>query len=82
MPNKHAAIKDLRKNQKRAAHNARIKTNIKALFKKSKELIAAGKSTEATDVIRAFQKAVDKAAKVGVVHKNLANRKKAALMKK
>lgn len=81
MPNKHAAIKDLRKNQRRAARNARVKTNIKALFKKSKEIIASGKTAEAKDVIRAYQQAIDKATKTGVVHKNLAARKKARLMK-
>lgn len=81
MPNKQAAIKDLRKNRKHAVHNARIKTNYKALLNKSKSLIKDGKKVEAKDAIKAFQAAIDKAAKNGIVHKNLAARKKAALMK-
>jgi small subunit ribosomal protein S20 len=81
MPNKHAALKDLRKNRKRAAHNARIKTNVKALHKKSKELVAAGKKDEALTAARAYQQAVDKAIKSGVIHKNQASRKKSQVMK-
>lgn len=81
MPQKHAAIKDLRKNKKRAAHNARIKTNVKALFKKSKELAAAGKKDEARAAAQKFQQAVDKAAKHGVVSKNQAGRKKSQISK-
>jgi len=81
MPNKHAAIKDLRKNKKRAAHNARIKTNVKALFKKSKELAAAGKKDEAKTAAQKYQQAVDKAVKRGVVTRNQAARKKSQAMK-
>jgi len=81
MPNKHAAIKDLRKNKRRAAQNFRIKTNVKALYKKGITLLKEGKSKEAADVARAFQQAVDKAAKVSVVSKNAAARKKSAFMR-
>lgn len=82
MPNKHAAIKDLRKNRKRAIANARIKTNIKALFKQSKELAAAGKTTEAKETARKYQQAADKAAKRGIIHKNQAARRKSSVMRK
>jgi len=81
MPNKHAAIKDLRKNEKRAAHNARIKTHVKALYKKAKELVAEGKGAEAKAAVVSFQQAVDKAAKRGILHANRAGHKKSALMK-
>lgn len=81
MPNKHAAIKDLRKNHKRAAHNARIKTNVKFLRKKSAELLEAGKTADAKEAIRALQQAVDKAAKTGVIKPNKAARQKSSLMK-
>ena len=81
MPQKHAAIKDLRKNQRRAAHNARIKKNVKSLFKKTTSLITESKKTEAAEAARAFQQAADKATKVGVLTKNTAARKKSQLMK-
>lgn len=81
MPNKHAAIKDLAKNRKHAAANARIKTNVKQLFKKGSELLKQGSKDEAQKIIVAFQKAADKAAKNHVMSRNAANRKKSNLMK-
>lgn len=81
MPNKHAAIKDLRKNKRRAATNLRIKINVKALYKKGMALVSAGKTKEAEEVARAFQQAVDKAAKISVVSKNAAARKKSSFMR-
>lgn len=80
MPNKHAAIKDLRKNKRRALRNGRIKRHVKALFTKTKALIKEGKMDEAKEASRLFQAAADKASKRGVVHKNLAGRRKSKLM--
>lgn len=82
MPNKHAAIKDLRKNKRRAAMNARVKTNIKALYKKAQNLISEGKKAEAKETVTKFQQAADKAIKTGVLNKNTAARKKSSLMSK
>lgn len=81
MPNKPSAIKELRKAKKRAAHNNRVKTNVKALQKKCVELIKAGNLDEAKRVMVLFQRAIDKAAKVNVVSKNRASRKKSSIMK-
>ena len=81
MPNKHAAIKDLRKNRKRATHNTRVRTNVKFLVKKTSDLLKAGKTAEAKEAIRALQQAVDKAAKLGIIKPNKAARKKSSLMK-
>ncbi|MCC7357460.1 30S ribosomal protein S20 [Candidatus Uhrbacteria bacterium] len=82
MPNKHAAIKDLRKNKRRAARNAQVKTNIKALFKKASAFVREGNKSEAKDAIAKYQQAADKAIKTGVLNKNTAARKKSSLMKK
>ncbi len=81
MPNKQAAIKDLRKNKRHAAINHRIKTNVKALFKKGIAIVKDGKKAEAIEAARLFQQAVDKAAKHHVISKNASRHKKAALMK-
>ncbi len=80
MPNKKASIKDLRQNHKRATHNARIKRNVKFLTKQSKDLITAGKKEEAKKSVIALQQAMDKAAKVGVISRNRARRKKSSFM--
>jgi small subunit ribosomal protein S20 len=81
MPNKHAAIKDLRKNKRRAERNVRVKVNVKALYKKAKTLLAEGKKSEAKEIALKFQQAADKAAKTGVLTKNTASRKKSSVMK-
>jgi small subunit ribosomal protein S20 len=81
MPQKHAAMKDLRKNKKHAAQNERVKRNVRHLLKKSEELLKEGKTAEAKTAILAFQQAVDKATKTGAVSKNKASRKKSVLMK-
>ena len=80
MPNKHAAIKDLRKNARRAARNLRLKTHTKSLLRKAKDLLKEGKKTEAKAAVMAFQQVVDKAAKNMVISRNTANRKKSSLM--
>ena len=81
MPNKHAAIKDLRKNRKHAAHNERIKRHIRFLTKKNETAVKAGNSADVQQTARTLQQALDKAAKAGVLSRNKAARKKATLMK-
>ena len=82
MPNKHAAEKDLRKNHKHAAHNTRIKTNVKQLLKNTQTLIKEGKFAEAKPMALKLQQAIDKAAKHHIVHKNKASRMKSLVMSK
>jgi ribosomal protein S20 len=81
MPNKHAAIKDLRKNKKRALRNARLKSHVKALWRQTQLLIKEGKMKEAKTMAQSFQQIVDKASKNDVVSRNAASRKLSSLMK-
>lgn len=81
MPNKHAAIKALRKNRRQATVNARIKTNVKSLYNKGISLVKSGKKAEAKEVALKFQQAVDKAAKLNILSPNAASRKKSTLMR-
>ncbi len=74
MPNKHAAIKDLRKNKRRAARNLREKINVKALMKQLKALIKEGKQSEALELVKKLQQAAGKAAKKNIIHPNKARR--------
>lgn len=74
MPNKHAAIKDLRKNHRRAARNARLKTHVKALERNWKPLLKEGKTTEVREAVLKLQKTTAKAAKKHVIHRNKAAR--------
>ena len=81
MPNKHAAVKDLRKNERRALRNARLKTHVKSLSKQLKEVVKAGNKTEAIEVSRKLQQAAAKAAKNHVLHFNKTRRMTSAAHK-
>jgi ribosomal protein S20 len=81
MPNKHAAEKDLRKNQRRATRNARLKTHVKHLAKSVHELSTDGKKADAKTVAAKLQQAADKAAKHGIISRAAAGRKKSLAMK-
>ena len=81
MPNKKAAIKDLRQSKKRAERNARIKTHAKVHFNNAQALLKEGKTKEAAEMIKKFQQIADKAAKKNALTKNKVNRKKSKLMK-
>jgi ribosomal protein S20 len=75
MPNKHAAIKDLRKSKKRAITNKRLKTHIKSLTQQLMSLVKEGKKTDATGIAQKLQQALGKATRENIIHRNNASRK-------
>lgn len=75
MPNIQSARKELRKAKKRAALNKMRQDSFKDAIKKAIKAPTA-------DTIKAAQKALDKAAKAGVIKKNTASRRLSRLMKK
>lgn len=81
MPNTQSAIKELRKSRAHAAHNVRIKKNIKSLYKKAVALSKMENVDDARKASVAFQQAGDKAVKLGVLHRNAVNRKKSTIAK-
>ena len=81
MPIKKSAKKYLRASKKRAAQNLKVKKTFKDALKKLRELAASGKVEEAKKMFPSVQKALDKAAKTGVIKKNAAARKKSRLVK-
>jgi small subunit ribosomal protein S20 len=81
MPNKQSAAKELRKAVKRNAANKKVADKIKNLVKINlKQLKASNKAVK--ESYTKTIKAIDKAAKKGVIKKNTASRKKSRLMKK
>jgi len=54
---------------------------MQSVIKEYKKLVSAKKTEEARKLIPRLQKAVDKAAKRGLIKKNTASRKKSRLMK-
>ena len=80
MPIKKSAKKALRQSKKRAKANLKRKNAAKNAIKKIEKLIVAKKIEEAKKLIPLAYKAIDKAAKTGVIKKNTASRKKSRLM--
>ena len=76
MANSKSAAKRARQNPRRTLRNRSVITNLRSLAKRN--TTAGGGKTEEN---RALISALDKAAKRGVIHKNVANRRKARLNK-
>jgi len=81
MPIKQAAKKALRQSITHKKRNLTYYGKIKDLIKQIRSLVSQKKIKEAKDLLPQVYKALDKAAKVGVIKKNAANRKKSRLTK-
>lgn len=76
-----SAKKALRQSLRRKKRNLVYKNKIKDLQKQVKDLVSQKKIKEAKALLPKIYKALDKAAKVGVIKKNAASRKKSRLTK-
>jgi small subunit ribosomal protein S20 len=79
MPRTRSAAKQARASLRRQSHNKTIKSRLHTLEKKLLTLLDAKKATEASAAYRLLTSALDKAAKVQVIHRNTASRKKSRL---
>jgi len=76
-----SAKKSIRQSHKRRLFNLRRDQKMKAMVKQIKDLIKAKNKDQAIKILPQTYKAIDKAAKRGVIKKNTANRKKSRLTK-
>ena len=76
-----SAKKAIRQSARRHEQNLVYKNAIKKLVKEARTLVLAKKMDEAKKLLPAIYQALDKAAKVGVVKKNNASRRKSRLTK-
>ena len=76
-----SAKKAIRQNKRRRVQNLVYKNKIKSLIKEARVLVLAKKTKEAKDLLPAIYKALDKSAKVGVIKKNTASRRKSRMTK-
>lgn len=81
MAHKAAAIKHIRQAKKRTVSNMAVKKNIAYLRKQALKAIEAKDKEKAVEFMAKVAKAVDKAARVNVIKKNNAARKKSRLAK-
>jgi len=81
MPITKSAKKALRQNLRRKFRNLIYKNKIKNLLKEARNLVSQKKTEEAKKLLTKVYKALDKAAKAGVIKKNTASRKKSRITK-
>jgi len=79
MPITKSAKKALRQSQRKRKRNQSYKYRVKTIVKELRELVSAKKIEEAKKLFPQVYKALDKAAKSGVIKKNTASRKKSRL---
>jgi small subunit ribosomal protein S20 len=79
MPRRRAAVKRIRVDRKRHLRNLKIKTEIKKVLKKLKNLISAKNIEEAKNTLKKVFSLLDKAAKKNIIHPKTASRKKSRL---
>ncbi|MCX6721273.1 MAG: 30S ribosomal protein S20 [Candidatus Staskawiczbacteria bacterium] len=76
-----SAKKAIRQSSTRREHNIVYKDNIKKLAKEVRVLVLAKKMEEAKKLLPEIYSALDKAAKVGIIKKNNASRRKGRFAK-
>ena len=81
MPIKKSAKKALRQSLSRRSGNLVYKKKVSSLLKELRKLLSQKKKEEAKKLLPQFYKTLDKAAKVGVVKKGAADRKKSRITK-
>ena len=74
-----SAKKAIRQSARRNEQNVVYKDRIKSLVKQARTLVLAKKMNDAKKLLPDIYSALDKAAKVGVIKKNNASRRKARL---
>jgi small subunit ribosomal protein S20 len=81
MANTKSAEKSARQSEKRHARNTAVITAIKSRQKKLRAVISSGDAAAANVEFDGLSSALDKAAKRGIIHRNVANRRKSRLNK-
>lgn len=80
MPQSKSAKKALKQAKKKTIDNLKVKKNYKQAVKHTEDAIKSGKG-EIKDLLKKSQKALDKAAKKGIIKKRNASRKISRLAK-
>lgn len=81
MANIKSQIKRNAQNEKRRLRNKAVKSELKTLVRTFREAAAAGDTQAAESAMRAASRKLDKAVSKGVIHKNQAANRKAAIAK-
>jgi small subunit ribosomal protein S20 len=82
MQSRKSALKHMKADETKRLRNARVTSSIKTLVNKFNRLLKKGQKEDARKLLPKVSSALDKAAKRGIIHKNMANRKKARLARR
>ena len=82
MANIKSQIKRNRQNEKRRLRNKSVKSALKTSVRKFNEAAASGDAEQASALLRAASRNLDKAVSKGVIHKNQAANRKSAIAKR
>lgn len=82
MPITKSAFKRIRQDKKRRLRNSKVKSELKSLLKKFNLSLSAKKLDEAKAVGVQLISKLDKARSKGIIHKNVASRKKSRILSK
>jgi small subunit ribosomal protein S20 len=81
MPNIKSAIKRVKTSDARRAQNAQVKSTMRTAIKKVEALVANNDIENAKAAFVVASEKLDKAARKGLIHKNVAARQKSRLAK-
>jgi len=81
VPQRHSAVKELRKNRKNHMRNLDIKTDLKKTIKSYLSTVAQKNKEEAQSSLKLVYKKLDKASKRGILQKNTVARRKSRFSK-
>ncbi|MDA0376245.1 MAG: 30S ribosomal protein S20 [bacterium] len=81
MPLIKSAIKRARQNTVRQDRRKPVKTYMKTMIKKMYDAIKEGKKDDAVKMLSETYRAIDMAAKINILHKNTAARRKSSMAK-
>ncbi len=76
MPNIKSAKKRMRSSEKQRVGNMTVKTKVKTVRRKTREILSAGVAETSEQAVREYSSVLDKAVKRGVIKKNTAIRRK------
>ncbi|MBR0575360.1 30S ribosomal protein S20 [Proteiniclasticum sp. BAD-10] len=79
MANIKSSKKRIKITEKKTLRNKMVKSALKTAIKKYETAVAAGNAEEAKVLLGSAIKSVDMAASKGIIHKNMASRKKSRL---
>ena len=79
MAHRRSSIKKIRIDKRRRAVNVQVISELKTVTRKVVGLLAAKNANEAAKESRELFSKLDKAVKKGIIHKNLASRKKSRI---